>query len=78
MTLPEPVVEAHLRRHDGSRWIDSVFRDGVLAARVRDLEAAVDTEAVPEIVLNVDQTIRARYERIRQDSGDRAEEARSH
>jgi hydroxymethylpyrimidine pyrophosphatase-like HAD family hydrolase len=77
MTLPEAVVEGHLRRHDFSHWIDSVFRDGVLGLRVRTLEGTVDSEAVPDIVLNVDQTIRARYERVQNDIGDRAE-ARSH
>jgi hypothetical protein len=64
MALPVPVVAGHLDRHDFSRWIDSVFRDGVLAARVRDLEATTDTETVRDIAMDMDQTIRARYERV--------------
>jgi hypothetical protein len=65
--LPESVVEGHLKRHDFSRWIDGVFRDGILAARVRHLETTLETEAVRDIVADIDQTIRARYERIPSD-----------
>lgn len=67
MTLPASVVKGHLARHDFSRWLDSVFRDGVLAGRVRGLESDLDNEAVQDVVLNIDQTIRARYERISSD-----------
>ena len=62
--LPTGVVHAHLRRHDFSRWIDDVFRDGTLAARIRHLETAIESEAVPDIVADIDQTIRARYEPV--------------
>ncbi len=67
MTLPGSVVMRHLARHDFSRWVDSVFRGGVLAGRVRVLESDRDNEAVQDVVLNIDQTIRARYERISSD-----------
>jgi hypothetical protein len=67
LALPAPVVAGHLKRHDFSRWIERVFRDGILAARVRTLEACVDTEAVRDIVVDIDQTIRARYERVPSD-----------
>ena len=67
MTLPTGVVKGHLVRHDFSRWLDSVFRDGVLAGRIRALETTIDHDAVHDVVLNMDQTIRARYERISSD-----------
>jgi soluble P-type ATPase len=69
MTLPAPIIAAHLKRQDFSRWVDSVFRDGILAARVRTLEGHIDVETVHDIVLDMDQTIRARYERIPSDLG---------
>jgi hydroxymethylpyrimidine pyrophosphatase-like HAD family hydrolase len=66
-TLPPTVVRGHSIRHDFSRWLDNVFRDGILAGRIRGLEAAIDNETVHDVVLNMDQTIRARYERIPSD-----------
>ncbi len=65
--LPPRVLDGHLHRHDFSRWIADVFRDGPLAARVRTLEASVSTEASTDIAAEIDQAIRARYERIRSD-----------
>lgn len=62
--LPGAVVEGHLRRHDFSRWIAGVFRDGPLAARVRGLETGIESEAAADLAAAVNQTIRARYERI--------------
>jgi hypothetical protein len=56
-----------MRRHDFSRWIGEVFRDGPLAARVRALEVSVRTEAAPNVAAEIDQAIRARYERIPSD-----------
>ena len=67
MTLPPPIVSGHLKRHDFSRWIEDVFRDGTLASRIRDLEDAADAESARDIVQDMDQTIRARYERIPSD-----------
>ena len=64
MTLPPATVAGHLRRQDFSRWIEDVFRDGALAGRIRELEGALQAEAVLDIVQDMDQTIRARYERI--------------
>ena len=62
--LPADVLEPHLRRHDVSRWIADVFRDGALAARVRGLESGIDAEGAAELAATIGQTIRARYERI--------------
>jgi hypothetical protein len=65
--LPPRVLDGHLHRHDFSRWIADVFRDGPLAARVRVLEASVSTEASTDVAAEIDQAIRARYERIPSD-----------
>jgi hydroxymethylpyrimidine pyrophosphatase-like HAD family hydrolase len=65
--LPPRVLEGHLRRRDFSRWIGDVFRDGPLAARVRTLETSVSTELPTDIAAEVDQAIRARYERMPSD-----------
>ena len=65
--LPPRVLDGHLRRHDFSRWIAEVFRDGPLAARVRVLEASVSTEASTDVAAEIDQAIRARYERLPSD-----------
>ena len=32
-------IDGHMRRHDFSRWIEEIFRDPVMAADVRELEA---------------------------------------
>lgn len=65
--LPAHVLEGHLKRHDFSRWIDDVFRDGPLAARLRSLETTIDTETVADVTADLDQAIRARYERLSSD-----------
>jgi len=71
-SLPGAIVDGHLRRHDFSRWIDDVFRDGVLASRVRGFESAVGDDSTKDIVGGIDQTIRARYERVASDVSMRA------
>jgi len=62
--LPAKVLEGHLLRHDFSRWIGDVFRDGPLAARVRGLETGIESERAADLAAAIGQTIRARYERI--------------
>jgi hydroxymethylpyrimidine pyrophosphatase-like HAD family hydrolase len=62
--LPVTILEGHLQRHDFSRWIGDVFRDGPLAARVRGLETAIESEPAADLAATIAQTIRARYERI--------------
>ena len=58
--LPIEEIEAHLPRHDFSRWIDDVFRDGTLAANLRSIESqGADARASIDAIA---QAIRERYE----------------
>jgi hydroxymethylpyrimidine pyrophosphatase-like HAD family hydrolase len=59
---PAATVVGHLRRHDFSRWLDHVFRDGPLAARVYGLESRIGSDEVTDIVAAIDRVVRARYE----------------
>jgi hypothetical protein len=60
--LPPRVLDAHLRRHDFSRWLDEVFRDAPLAARVHGLEERLDHDEPRSIAEAIARLIRARYE----------------
>lgn len=60
--LPPDRLSGHLRRHDFSRWIDDVFRDHPLAARIRSLEDQGTRDTVRETADAIAQGIRARYE----------------
>jgi hydroxymethylpyrimidine pyrophosphatase-like HAD family hydrolase len=60
-TLPASEIELHLPRHDFSRWIDEVFRDGALAAHVRGIESRSMEDSRASLVA-IAQAIRARYE----------------
>ena len=64
-TLPESQLDAHLQRHDFSRWLDQVFRDATLATHVRTLEGRVGTDRTRDVVNDIAQAIRARYEMSR-------------
>jgi hydroxymethylpyrimidine pyrophosphatase-like HAD family hydrolase len=55
-------LAGHMRRHDFSRWIEGVFRDRPLAAHLRTIEAAIETDAPGELAEAIAQAIRARYE----------------
>jgi hypothetical protein len=59
-TLPTEEIDAHLPRHDFSRWIDDVFRDGTLAASLRAIESQPDD--LRASVRRIAEAIRARYE----------------
>lgn len=60
--LPSVQVEAHLKRHDFSRWLDDVFRDHRLGSHVQMLEKRVGTEDVRDVAADIAQAIRARYD----------------
>jgi hydroxymethylpyrimidine pyrophosphatase-like HAD family hydrolase len=59
---PESTLDPHLTRHDFSRWLSEVFRDGSVAARVRALEDRIGHEQTREIATDIAQAIRARYD----------------
>jgi hypothetical protein len=61
-TLPAERLAGHLRRHDFSRWIEDVFRDHPLAAHLRQIEGAIETDDARDVADSVVQAIRARYE----------------
>lgn len=60
--LPCERIAGHLRRHDFSRWVEDVFRDGPLAAHLHQVEARVESDDVREVADAIGQAIRARYE----------------
>ncbi|MCC7033216.1 MAG: HAD family hydrolase [Acidobacteria bacterium] len=60
---PPAGLQGHLRRHDFSRWIEHVFRDGPLAARVRGIEDWSERDDMARDAAEaISQAIRARYE----------------
>ena len=60
--LSDGDLAPHLQRHDFSRWIGHVFRDLPLAARVRALEGRLAIERPRDLVNDISQAVRARYE----------------
>lgn len=63
-TLPAARIHSHLERHDFSRWLADVFRDMPLASHVHGVEDRVATEEVRDVVADIAQAIRARYETV--------------
>jgi hydroxymethylpyrimidine pyrophosphatase-like HAD family hydrolase len=59
---PAASVAGHLRRHDFSRWLDHVFRDAPLAARVYGLEERIAGDDPADVAEAIDRLIRGRYE----------------
>jgi hydroxymethylpyrimidine pyrophosphatase-like HAD family hydrolase len=55
-------VRGHCERHDVSRWVRDVFRDGQLAARLHELEWRVRDQDPRGVADAMAQAIRARYE----------------
>ena len=60
--LPAGRIEGHLERRDFSRWLTDVFRDMPLASHVRRLEERSGIDDAKDIVDDIVQSIRARYE----------------
>ena len=60
--LPAAQIQAHLARHDFSRWLNDVFRDHGLGAHVRVLEMRAGSENARDTAADIAQAIRARYE----------------
>jgi hypothetical protein len=56
------VLAGYLRREDFSRWIGDVFGDHALAAELRELEARFQSGADPDIVPEIVNAIRGRYD----------------
>lgn len=55
-------VKGHCERHDFSRWVRDVFRDGTLAARLHALEEGVRDQDAKAVAESLAQAIRARYD----------------
>lgn len=55
-------IEGYLQRHDFSRWLLDVFRDGPLSAHVRRLERRAGIDDPRELAADIAQSIRARYD----------------
>jgi hydroxymethylpyrimidine pyrophosphatase-like HAD family hydrolase len=60
--LPNEAIGGHMRRHDFSRWINDVFRDGGLATRVHGLESHASATPPRAVAESIAQAVRARYE----------------
>jgi hypothetical protein len=61
-TVPEDQLAGHLKRHDFSRWLGTVFRDCPLATHLRAIEDRSDVERPRDVTADIAQAIRARYE----------------
>jgi hydroxymethylpyrimidine pyrophosphatase-like HAD family hydrolase len=77
VALPAERLVGHLQRRDFSRWIEDVFRDRPLAAHLRTIEAAVESDNPRAVADAVAQAIRARYETAPERVEDAAASARS-
>jgi hydroxymethylpyrimidine pyrophosphatase-like HAD family hydrolase len=60
--LPDLELLPYLRRHDFSRWLEHVFRDCPLATHVKAIENRVATDPPRDLVNDIVQAVRARYE----------------
>lgn len=62
--LPPDRLVGHLRRHDFSHWIEGVFHDRLLAARLHHVESRAESDDPREVGDAIVQAIRARYETV--------------
>jgi hydroxymethylpyrimidine pyrophosphatase-like HAD family hydrolase len=60
--LPDGDLAPHLQRHDFSRWLGGVFRDCPLATHVRAIEGRLGIDRPRDLINDISQAIRARYE----------------
>jgi hydroxymethylpyrimidine pyrophosphatase-like HAD family hydrolase len=60
--LPDGDLAPYLRRHDFSSWVEQVFRDCPLATYVRSLENHAATDTTREVLDDIVQAVRARYD----------------
>ena len=54
-------IDGHLRRGDFSRWVENVFHDGPLAARLRELEELYRIGNLPDVNGALVRAVRERY-----------------
>src|SRR6185437_12821000 len=59
---PVPAIASHMRRHDFSRWIASVFGDYPLSRTVESLESEEVAQANTTVIPSLTQAIRTRYQ----------------
>jgi hydroxymethylpyrimidine pyrophosphatase-like HAD family hydrolase len=60
--LPDGDLAPHLQRHDFSRWLEHVFRDCPLATHVKAIENRAAVDRPRDLVNDISQAVRARYE----------------
>ena len=60
--LPDSELAPYLQRHDFSRWLGQVFRDYPLATHVRTLESRLGLDKTRDLIDDITQAVRARYE----------------
>jgi hypothetical protein len=58
---PSARIRGHSDRHDFSRWVRDVFRDGLLAARLAEIEGRIREQDPRGVADALAQAIRARY-----------------
>jgi hypothetical protein len=57
-----PAIASHMRRHDFSRWIASVFGDYPLSRTVESLESEEVYQPKAVVIRSLTQAIRTRYQ----------------
>jgi hydroxymethylpyrimidine pyrophosphatase-like HAD family hydrolase len=61
-TLPLPVLEAHARRGDFSRWVSDVFHDHMLGSAIRKVEQRYRLGHIRNLYSSLEYSIQERYE----------------